>query len=438
MEARQARERPKIAVALLIESVEDVQGDEAVLAATEAVTQNLKPDDQVTIVDADNGVLLPLTPASNKTAIRSALQNAQLGDPQSYATGLKAAERALSGSDARVKHVVLVGDGDADPFDRTVVNPVLDEMRGMSITTSSVIVDNDQDPAERAYMAGIASRGGGRYALATDWQHMPQVFFDETVDVARPWIEQSSFIPKTAGLGDLLRGISTPLPQLDGYVVTTAKQAAEVYLQSQKDEPILAAWRYGLGRTVAWTSDARGLWTAHLLSSPDAAPLFARMVAYTLAQGESGAHLEASLVDQGLSVRLDSPAGTGKPELHVVNPSLGRQMVDMSSNGTGSWSADLKASVAGTYLLHASVPQKHGGVAQADLAVAVPYSPEYLEQGIDQPLLSRLGSRLSSPVAAWQVPIQRAALPTNLFWWLLLLAAILWPIDIALRRWRSG
>jgi hypothetical protein len=317
------------------------------------------------------------------------------------------------------------------------VNPVLDEMRGLRITTSTVMIDNDQDPAERAYMAAIATRGGGRFALATDWQHIPQVFFDETVDVARPWIEQSSFIPKTRGLGDLLRGVSTPLPQLDGYVVTTAKQSAEVYLLSQKDEPVLAAWRYGLGRTVAWTSDARGLWTSHLLASPQAGALFARMVAYTLPQGDSGVRLQSSLAGQGLTVGIESPNASGKPQLNVLDPNLGRRTVDPQSNGAASWSASLNASVAGTYLLHATVPQKGGGVAHADLAVAVPYAPEYLEQGSDPSLLSRLGSTLSSVPAAWQVPIKFAAVPSNLYWWLLLAAAILWPLDIAVRRWRT-
>ena len=31
-------------------------------------------------------------------------------------------------------------------------------------------------------------------------------------------------------------------------------------------DPILAQWQYGLGRVVAWTSDAQGRWSANLVS----------------------------------------------------------------------------------------------------------------------------------------------------------------------------
>ena len=56
-------------------------------------------------------------------------------------------------------------------------------------------------------------------------------------------------------------------PQLGGYVVTTAKPGAEVYFSSPKQDPVLAAGSYGLGRTVAWTSDSTGHWTGGFLRS---------------------------------------------------------------------------------------------------------------------------------------------------------------------------
>ena len=49
-------------------------------------------------------------------------------------------------------------------------------------------------------------------------------------------------------------------PLLYGYVATSAKDRAQVPLLTQKDDPLLAAWRYGLGKSAAFTSDAKNRW----------------------------------------------------------------------------------------------------------------------------------------------------------------------------------
>ena len=49
--------------------------------------------------------------------------------------------------------------------------------------------------------------------------------------------------------------IPTRLPDLAGYDFAEAKPDAQVILTSDRDDPVLAKWQYGLGRVVAWTSD---------------------------------------------------------------------------------------------------------------------------------------------------------------------------------------
>src|SRR5258707_12172525 len=50
------------------------------------------------------------------------------------------------------------------------------------------------------------------------------------------------------------------VPPLGGYVATTVKQNAELVLMSHQEDPVLATWRYGLGRAAAFTSDAKAKW----------------------------------------------------------------------------------------------------------------------------------------------------------------------------------
>ena len=45
----------------------------------------------------------------------------------------------------------------------------------------------------------------------------------------------------------IVAGIGTP-PQLHGYVSTTEKEIAQVFIRSHKEEPILAGWNFGLGK----------------------------------------------------------------------------------------------------------------------------------------------------------------------------------------------
>src|SRR5262249_37968742 len=99
----------------------------------------------------------------------------------------------------------------------------------------------------------------------------------------------------------------------------------------------------------------------------------------------------------------------------------------------------VNADVTGTYLL-TGVARKGGSVlGQDSLAVSVPYSPEYLVLGRDMGLLRQManagsGVVLGQPNQAWSQPTLPAPVSTEIFWVLLFLVALLWPIDVAMRR----
>ena len=53
-----------------------------------------------------------------------------------------------------------------------------------------------------------------------------------------------------------------------GYVATSEKPRAETPLLTTQGDPLLAHWQYGLGRAVAFTSDAKAKWGS-VLTAPD-------------------------------------------------------------------------------------------------------------------------------------------------------------------------
>jgi hypothetical protein len=93
----------------------------------------------------------------------------------------------------------------------------------------------------------------------------------------------------------------------------------------------------------------------------------------------------------------------------------------------------------GTYLLHVALMKGGQLLGQADSAVSVSYSPEYLDLGRDDALLRQIahngsGKVLAVPASAWaQAPLP-IPISTDVFWLLVLLVALLWPLDVAVRR----
>ena len=93
--------------------------------------------------------------------------------------------------------------------------------------------------------------------------------------------------------------------------LAVCREDAKTVLIASHEDPVLAAWQYGLGRSVAWTSDARGQWTAGLLRSDVSGKLFTQIVAWTLPTG-NGDPLQTEAKVTGDSLEVSGPYGTGR------------------------------------------------------------------------------------------------------------------------------
>jgi len=443
MDIPQRKDKPKVAVVLVMETMEDPRADQVVLGAAEGVIDKLSPDDLVAVTDgtAGPGFLVDMTPASNKRAIDAKLESAALSDPTSYLPYMQRGFDALMKTDAPVKHIVVLGDGDADSTAPPQMQAFLQDALGKGVTTSSIAVDVHGVPGYMSFMQDIARWGGGRFYQSNNASQVPDLFLKESTTALRPWFETTPFFPKIAAAGDLLQGVPTDsFPQLGGYVVTTPKPSAEQYLISPKQDPVLAAWSYGLGRSVAWTSDSTGAWTAGFLRSTVSGALLARMVAWTLPGSAQQLQIEAQPSGDGLQVDVTGPQTAGATvSVGVVRPDLRSSSQDLVAVGPGRWQGRIGGTTVGTYLLHGALKTNGQVKAQADRAVSVPYSPEYLQQGRDDGLLREVardgsGLVLAKAALAWGQKPLPVPISSEIFWPLLLLAALLWPLDVAARR----
>lgn len=437
-------QKPPVAVMLVLESTEGSQGDQIVRGAAESVVDQLTPRDKVGVTNGTMGtIVVPLAPLTDKAKVKQQIEQMNLSDPPSYVPDLNAAEQALSGTSASVKHIILLGDGDAQRAaggGTENYEPVIARIHSHGITVSTVAVGSfGTDPA---VMQAIAQWGHGRFYQSNSIQDVPQIFLKETREALKPWIVEGNITPRLSSTVEVLPGVPLDsLPALTGYVATTPRAAADVILKSPQGDPLLATWKYGLGRVIAWTSDAQGRWSAGLLQWADANRFFGGMVRFSLPQaGDPALQVETSIRGDQIHVLVTAPAVSGASvTVSAVTPDLSDKSLGLSSTGPGRFEGDLQTDQVGSYLLN--VNESVGGVIKHTntSGVVVSYSPEYRNLGTDNASLLAVayaggGVLITDLTQAFTLPVPavKAAQPIGEL--LLVLAIVLFPIDVALRR----
>ncbi len=153
-------------------------------------------------------------------------------------------------------------------------------------------------------MYDIAKEHGGKFHQVTNPREIPNIFLKEAATVSRSAIIEETFTPRQTAESSIIKGISSTPPLL-GYVGTSSKPTASVVLSSHEDDPVLATWQYGLGKSVAWTSDARQRWAAGWLGWAGFSKFWAQTVRWSMRQSASN-DLQTNVdIDKGARQSLD-------------------------------------------------------------------------------------------------------------------------------------
>src|SRR4029077_7044334 len=108
----------------------------------------------------------------------------------------------------------------------------------------------------------LAHIGGGRYYFTERSTQIPRIASKETTILTRNAVVLGRVAAVVAEPSPILRSLAGDLPALSGYVATTRKDRAVTALETERAHPRLAHWQFGLGRVVAWTSDAQQGWAS--------------------------------------------------------------------------------------------------------------------------------------------------------------------------------
>ncbi|HEY8677223.1 MAG TPA: VWA domain-containing protein, partial [Candidatus Dormibacteraeota bacterium] len=433
----QDMQKPPVAVVLVLESSESAQGDQIVRGAADAVIDQLTPRDKVAVTNGNMGnVVVPLGPLSDKAKVKAQIDGMNLGDPPTYTPDLNAADQALTHTTASIKHIILLGDGDAPDNYQSVITGI--HAHGITVSTVAIGANG----ADASGLQAMAGWGHGRFYQSNSLQDVPQIFLKETREALKPWIVEGTIPPRLSSLADVLPGVPLDgFPSLRGYVATTPRAAADVVLKSPQGDPLLATWEYGLGRVVAWTSDAQGRWSAALLQWPSANRFFGDMVRYSLpSPGDPTLQVETQVQGDHTHVLVTAPAiSGGSVTVSAVTPDLEDKAVLLAPTGPGRFEGDLQTDQVGSYLLH--VTESAGGAVKHanTTGLVVPYSPEYRNLGTDLASLRAIaraggGTLLTDVSSAFRLPVPAVQAAQPIAELLLILAILLFPVDVALRR----
>ncbi|MBT3914140.1 MAG: VWA domain-containing protein, partial [Verrucomicrobia bacterium] len=365
------------------------------------------------------------------------------GDLPSFQNVMTMGFQGLKKSTASIKHMILFSDGDpGGPSDELMAS-----FREEKITVSTVLIAGHAGPET---MIEIAEKGDGRFYNITNPAQLPQIFLKETAVILKTAIYEEPFTPQQIAASEALSGFAAGgYPPLLGYVATSDKPRAETPLLTAQGDPLLAHWQYGLGRAVAFTSDARAKWGSQWIGWGKYQTFWSQLANWSLRRVETGDLSADVAIEQGsgiISVEAMDADGNYRNFLDlqavIVGPKGERQLVPLKQTAAGRYDAAFETRETGAYLVHLREMENGELRSSQVIGANLDHSPEFAESHPNLARLERLaevgsGKLLSRDFAAdnpFERDRKKTFQPVDLWEWLLKFAVILFPIDVGVRR----
>ncbi len=456
MQIRDQQRLPQLTIAYLIDrsgsmGQTDASGIPNIDLAKRAINISLdllQPTDRAGIGTFDTGGawVAEIQAVNNAQQLQRRVATLRAGGGTDIGAGISLVERDLISDPSQRKHLILLTDGGASSRDLVERAAALNENHEITL---SVVAIGGNTPR---FLQEMVEVGEGNYHVVQDVSQIPRIFALETVLAARTFIEEGQFSPRLTAVSPIMNGIDA-LPPLAGYVATTEKDTAQVILRGPEpfSDPVLATWQYGLGRALAFTSDATSRWGRDWTTWPDFPRFWQQAISWSITQSAAN-NIETRITMQGDQARIvvDAIDEDGAflnnlaLQASVIDPENNSRDVTLRQVAPGRYEGSFTPQAEGAYFLAVNgggaLPNGQSLQFNEVNGWVMAYSPEYAQTEPDETLLARLASitggesLAGQPAAVFMPPddLRTAASPV----WpvLLLLAMLLLPVDIAVRR----
>lgn len=335
---------------------------------------------------------------ANKQMMLSRIDRMQIGDMPDFDPSMKKAVAGLARcTDAANKHMIIASDGDpAAPSNGTIA-----ALKAGGITVTTVAVGS-HGPAGSATLQNIATKLGGKYYVVNNANALPKIFQREARRIARPLVYEPNppVSPRITTQHEIVQGLGDSFPPVKGFVLTSVKENSlvDVILTSpvpteSQNATILAAWTYGLGKSVAFTTDAGQRWTPDWTGWNGYDRFFSQMVRWSMRPtGDTGKFTLATEIQGGKTrvivssldkddqfVNYQAMAGT------VLGPEMQSIPLSMEQTAPGRYVGEFESGKAGSYLISI-----RAGNSMIRTGVNIGYSDEFRNRETNTPLLESI------------------------------------------------
>lgn len=439
------KENPSLGMVLVIDKSGSMSGEKIEMAksAARGAAELLGRRDKLGVIafDGESYVISEMQSARNKGKISDEIARIDAGGGTTMFPAMELAFEMLMATAAKLKHVIILTDGVSSPGD---FEGMAQQMASSKMTLSTVAVG---DGSDTDLLESISRVGKGRYYFTNDAAQVPQIFAKETVTASKSAIDEQPFLPQviraTHALSDLEMDAA---PFLLGYVMTRPKPTSEVILATEKGDPLLAWWRYGLGMTAAFTSDAKSRWAAEWITWEGFGKFWTQVIRQTMRKSDArGIAVETSKLGKAVNLTVDAANELGQflnhseVELTVIDPQLRRSKSLLKQTAPGRYASDFATPSSGAYHMEIALKQNDQVVYRQSRGITVGYSDELRIRPTNENLLRSIADASGGMYAPTVSNLNsrgdlRATRPTPLWPYLVTLAMMLLVLDVALRR----
>jgi uncharacterized membrane protein len=383
----------------------------AKIAAFSAIEMlNLKDRVGIVTFDTEFEWIVPLTTANKRRKIADKLSQVTSEGGTDLYPALKDVHRVLNQITANRKHVIVLSDGETEEAD---FQSLAESMSTSGISISTVAIGKG---AHVVLMKSIAEWGEGRSYYTDDPNSIPKIFTGETKIITRKIITEKNMQTRITLQNEIMQGMDDlDLPIIYGQVVTYPKPGANVFIETEQG-PLLAAWQYGLGRSVAFTSDLSSRWGKDWIAWEHYGRFTSQMVKWTQRK-ESQKRFLATIDRKGergtfsVDITTDQNRFANHLDLNinVLLPSGQNKTLPLDQTAPGRYECTFPAEEIGAYFFSVFGKESvSSGIPQV-FGFGIPHTEEFNNIGMNDQLLQDLASTTHGKVLSID------NVPANLF-----------------------
>ena len=252
------------AVVLVLDKSGSMSGPKIEMAreAARASIRTLRPIDKIGVISFDETFnwVIPMGPAGNLEDKSNLIGQITANGGTKIYQAVESAFEKIVIEQATHKHIILLTDGVSTPGTQEDFPRLEREALAKQITISTIGVG---DYINRELLEELARKTKGKVHFVENPETIPQIINAEVRSKDDLAIQERPVRAVRVRPVEFIDGIDfARSPRLLGFVKAEAKEGSETILRVDIDKPLLVRWRYGLGRVIAFMSDAKSRWAA--------------------------------------------------------------------------------------------------------------------------------------------------------------------------------